>query len=160
MNTLKAIVFGALICGSITTMASENRHALVATKHNGKQKFSVTEGEHVRIKLDDNSRLGGKILAITSDSVMIDDDVFAINQINRLNARPLIQEGAGILLTGSGIVGLAELARVLTMYGNPGLWVAYVGTRSLAGVGLGYFLASGQRSNKKKWDVKSVQLIA
>ena len=145
-NTLKAILFFFMLCN---IAVAQQKGILLSSKTDDDTEF-FRENKRVKIKTIDGKKHTGRIQIVDENTIMIDDDLIAMNTIIKIRSQSLLSAvlSAGFILIGGAFVVGGALA------GGYAVLLIPVG---LVGGGIGTLISAvGDNHKKYKWDYKVV----
>ena len=145
-NTLKAILFFFMLFNS--AVAQQNGILLTSKTDDDTEFFR--ENKRVKIETNEGKKYTGRIQIVDENTIMIDDDLIAMNTIIKIRSQSLLSAvlSAGFILIGGAFVVGGALA------GGYAVLLIPVG---LVGCGIGTLISAiGDNHKKYKWDYKIV----
>ena len=145
-NTLKAILFFFMLFNSAV---AQKNGILLTSKTDDDTEF-FRENKRVKIETNEGKKYTGRIQIVDENTIMIDDDLIAINTIIKIRSQSLLSAvlSAGFILIGGAFVVGGALA------GGYAVLLIPVG---LVGGGIGTLISAiGDNHKKYKWDYKIV----
>ena len=145
-NTLKAVLFFFMLFNSAV---AQKNGILLTSKTDDDTEF-FRENKRVKIETNEGKKYTGRIQIVDENTIMIDDDLIAINTIIKIRSQSLLSAvlSAGFILIGGAFVVGGALA------GGYAVLLIPVG---LVGGGIGTLISAiGDNHKKYKWDYKIV----
>ena len=145
-NTLKAILFFFMLCNNAV---AQQKGILLSSKTDDDTEF-FRENKRVKIKTIDGKKHTGRIKIVDENTIMIDNDLIAMNTIIKIRSQSLLSAvlSAGFILIGGAFVVGGALA------GGYAVLLIPVG---LVGGGIGTLISAiGYNHKKHSWDYKIV----
>ena len=145
-NTLKAVLFFFMLFNSAV---AQKNGILLTSKTDDDTEF-FRENKRVKIETNEGKKYTGRIQIVDENTIMIDDDLIAMNTIIKIRSQSLLSAvlSAGFILIGGAFVVGGALA------GGYAVLLIPVG---LVGGGIGTLISAiGDNHKKYKWDYKVV----
>ena len=145
-NTLKAVLFFFMLFNSAV---AQKNGILLTSKTDDDTEF-FRENKRVKIETNEGKKYTGRIQIVDENTIMIDDDLIAMNTIIKIRSQSLLSAvlSAGFILIGGAFVVGGALA------GGYAVLLIPVG---LVGGGIGTLISAiGDNHKKYKWDYKIV----
>ena len=145
-NTFKAVLFFFMLFNSAV---AQKNGILLTSKTDDDTEF-FRENKRVKIETNEGKKYTGRIQIVDENTIMIDDDLIAINTIIKIRSQSLLSAvlSAGFILIGGAFVVGGALA------GGYAVLLIPVG---LVGGGIGTLISAiGDNHKKYKWDYKIV----
>ena len=145
-NTFKAVLFFFMLFNSAV---AQKNGILLTSKTDDDTEF-FRENKRVKIETNEGKKYTGRIQIVDENTIMIDDDLIAMNTIIKIRSQSLLSAvlSAGFILIGGAFVVGGALA------GGYAVLLIPVG---LVGGGIGTLISAiGDNHKKYKWDYKIV----